>query len=109
MAETNRKELEWWFAEFCSEDQVDKYLSVFPELNTRLSKFGIGIFIWNMTGMIDIENTNHVSLVRNILKALDHTPCFEYFDNSFDERTPEDVITILQDRFGIFVKPLIDN
>lgn len=107
MAETNRKELEWWFAEFCSEDQVDKYLSIFPEFNTRLSKFGI--FIWNMTGMIDIENPNHVSLVRNILRALDHTPCFEYFVNSFDEKTPEDVIAILQDRFGILLPHLIEN
>ena len=38
-----RKEITWWFAELGSESEVDNYLALFPELNSRLSKFAIGV------------------------------------------------------------------
>ena len=43
MKEQYRKEIAWWFAELGSESEVDNYLALFPELNSRLSKFAIGI------------------------------------------------------------------
>ena len=45
MEERYRKELNWWFAELTMdpEVQVERYLTIFPELKSRLSKFGVGI------------------------------------------------------------------
>ena len=85
------KKIEWWFAEFCSESQVDRYLELFPELKGRLSKFAIGIFLWNMVGEIDIHNIEDIKKVRNILKVLAQSPAFDFFDESFNECSPEEV------------------
>ena len=95
MNERYRKEIIWWFAELGSESEVDNYLASFPELNSRLSKFAIGIFKWNIVGLIDINNPDDVSRVRLILKVLDQTPGFDFFDNTFNECDPETVCTIL--------------
>ena len=53
MEEQYRKEITWWFAELGSESEVDNYLALFPELKSRLSKFAIGLLIWNIAGLID--------------------------------------------------------
>ena len=54
MEEQYRKEIAWWFAELGSESEVDNYLALFPELNSRLSKFAVGILKWEIAGLIDI-------------------------------------------------------
>lgn len=95
MTKDYKKHIEWWFAEFVAESEVNHYLTLFPELNSRLSKFAIGIFIWNMTGQIDIGNPDDVSWVRLILKVLDQTPAFDFFDNTFNEADPDTVCEII--------------
>lgn len=95
MEEQYRKEITWWFAELGSESEVDNYLALFPELKSRLSKFAIGLLIWNIAGLIDINNPDDVSRVRLILKVLDQTPGFDFFDNTFNEATPETVCEII--------------
>ena len=95
MEEKYRKRMEWWFAEYCAENQVDRYLDIFPELKGRLSKFGIGIFQWNMGREINIGNPDDVSRVRMILKVLDSSPAFDFFDQSFNECNPDVVCEIL--------------
>lgn len=93
--EQYRKEIAWWFAELGSESEVDKYLTLFPELNSRLSKFAIGILKWNIARLIDINNPDDVSRIRLILKILDQTPGFDFFDNTFNECAPETVCEII--------------
>ena len=61
MEEQYRKEIAWWFAELGSDSEVDNYLALFPELNSRLAKFAIGILKWNITRLIDINNPDDVS------------------------------------------------
>lgn len=95
MEEQYRKEITWWFAELGSESEVDNYLALFPEQKSRLSKFAIGLLIWNIAGLIDINNPDDVSRVRLILKVLDQTPGFDFFDNTFNEATPETVCEII--------------
>lgn len=63
MEEKHLKYLSWWFDEFMASDQVPHYLELFTELKTRLMKFGIGILfigilLWNMKELIDIDNTD---------------------------------------------------
>lgn len=91
MKENYRKQLEWWFAEFQAEQEVDHYLALFPELKGKLSKFGIGIYRWCMTGEIDLENEYDVSRVRLLLNFLDDDYLFHYFGNTFNEASIEDV------------------
>ena len=95
MKEQYRKEIAWWFAELGSESDVDNYLALFPELNSRLSKFAVGILKWEIAGLIDINNTDDVSRVRLILKVLDTTLSFDFFDNTFNDATPEMVCEII--------------
>lgn len=95
MEDQYRKEIAWWFAELGSESEVDNYLALFPELNSRLSKFAIGILKWNSAGLIDINNPDDISRVRLILKVLDQTPGYDFFDNTFNECAPETVCEII--------------
>ncbi len=95
MEEKHLKYLSWWFDEFMASDQVPRYLELFPELKTRLMKFGIGIFLWNMKGLININNPDDVSRVRLILKVIDQTSGFDFFDNTFNEATPETICEII--------------
>lgn len=85
----------WWLDEFSAGDQADKYLELFPEMNDRLWKFAVGVHIWNMSGQIDISNPDDVSRVRLILKVLGTTPAFDFFDNVFNECSPDVVCEIL--------------
>lgn len=87
--------MRWWFDKFMASNQVEHYVELFPELDSRLSKFAIGIFMWNMTGKIDIENPDDVSRIRLMLKIIDQTPAFDFFDNTFNEADPETVRQIL--------------
>ena len=95
MEEQYKERMKWWFGEFCAENQVDRYLEIFPELKGRLSKFGIGIFQWNMGGEINIDNPDDVSRVKMILKVLDSSPAFDFFDQNFNEISPDVVCEIL--------------
>lgn len=45
MQEKYRKHMKWWLDEFCAGDQVDHYVELFPELDSRLAKFAVGIFL----------------------------------------------------------------
>ena len=89
-----RKEIAWWFAELGAESEVDKYLALFPELNSRLSKFAIGILEWNLAGLLNIDNRDDVNRVRLILNVLDRTSAFEFFDNTFKDADTETVSRI---------------
>ncbi|MDE6267546.1 MAG: hypothetical protein K2M04_00480 [Muribaculaceae bacterium] len=95
MQEKYFKKMRRDFGEFLSSDQVEYYVELFPELNSRLSKFAIGIFLWNMKGLIDIDNPDDVSKVRLILKVLDQTPGYDFFDNVFNEADPDTVCQII--------------
>ncbi|MBD5344892.1 MAG: hypothetical protein HDR83_04935 [Bacteroides sp.] len=95
MQEKYRKHMQWWLDEFCAGDQVDKYVELFPELDSRLAKFAVGIFLWNMNGLIDIDNPDDVSKVRLILKVVDQTPGYDFFDNVFNEADPDTVCQII--------------
>ena len=95
MEELYRKEIAWWFAELGLESEVDNYLGLFPELNSRLSKFAIGILKWNIARLIDINNPDDVSRVRLILKVIDQTPGFDFFDNTYNGASPEMVCEII--------------
>ncbi|MDE7379350.1 MAG: hypothetical protein K2N13_10415 [Paraprevotella sp.] len=74
---------------------MDNYLALFPELNSRLSKFAIGILKWNLAELIEINNLDDVSRVRLILKVIDQTPAFDSFNNTFNEATLETVCEII--------------
>lgn len=95
MEEQYRKEISWCFAELGSESEVDNYLALFPDLKSRLSKFAIGILKWNLAGLININNPDDVSRVRLILKVIDQTPGFDFFDNTFNGASPETVCEII--------------
>lgn len=95
MAENFRIQIERVLAEYSAERDVDHYLELFPELDCRLSKFAAGIYQWNMEGKIDIENPDDVSRVRMILKVLDYSPAFDFFDQCFNDCSPEAVCEIL--------------
>lgn len=43
MQEKYRKHMTWWLDEFCAGDQVARYVELFPELDSRLAKFAVGI------------------------------------------------------------------
>lgn len=95
MQKKYRKYMKWWLNEFLAGDQVDHYVELFPELDSRLAKFAIGIFMWNMKGLIDINNPDDVSKVRQILKILDQTPGYDFFDNVFNDVDPNTVCGII--------------
>lgn len=75
--------------------QVNKYLELFPELDSRLAKFAPGIFFWNKKGLINIDNPDDVSKVRLILKVLDQTPGYDFFDDVFNKVDPDTVCEII--------------
>lgn len=83
------------FNEYLASSEMPRYLELFPELNSRLAKFGVGIFQWYGRGLIDIENPDDVSRVRLILKVLDQTPGFDFFDYEFNDLGPDSVCEIL--------------
>lgn len=95
MQEKYRRHMKWWLDEFCAGDQVDRYVELFPELDSRLAKFAVGIFLWNMEGEIDITNPADVNRVHEILKVLDNTPGYYFFDNVFNECSPDVVCEII--------------
>ncbi|MDE7153337.1 MAG: hypothetical protein K2O00_02680 [Muribaculaceae bacterium] len=71
------------------------FFKIFPELNSRLSKFARGIFMWNKEELIDINNPDDVSKVRLILKVIDQTPGYDFFDNMFNGGDPDTVCEII--------------
>ena len=95
MQDKYRKHMKWWLDEFSAGDQVDYYVELFPELDSRLAKFAVGIFLWNMKGLIDINNPDDVSKVRLILQILNQTPGYDFFDNVFNEAEPDTVCQII--------------
>lgn len=95
MEEKYHNHMKWWLDEFNAGNQVDHYVKLFPELKTRLAKFAVGIFLWNMKGLIDIDNSDDVERVRSILKEIEATNGYHFFDNVFNEATPDIVSGIL--------------
>ena len=95
MQEKHRTHIHWWLDEFCAGNQVDLFVELFPELDSRLEKFAKGIFLWNMKGLIDIDNPDDISKVRLILKVLDKTPGYDFFDNVFNGADPDTVCQII--------------
>ena len=96
MEEKYIKYLSWRFDEFMASDQVPHYLELFPGTQDfRLMKFGIGILLWNMKGLIDIDNPDDVNKVRSILRILDQTLGYDFFDNVFNEADPDTVCGII--------------
>ena len=71
------------------------YNKIFPELTGRLSKFANGIQEWIKKGFINLENIDDISRVRLILKVLDLTPGFDFFDEEFNGYSPEKVCEII--------------
>ena len=103
MQEKYRKHMTWWLDEFSAGDQVDHYVELFPEFDSRLAKFAVGIFVWNMTGLIDINNPDNINKVRSILKIPDKSPGYDFFNNVFNGADPNTVCGII----GLFpVTPL---
>lgn len=107
MTNPYEKHIKWWLGEFCVdvEDKYDWLMSLFPEFNTRLAKFAVGVYRWNMIGEINLENAKDVDKVRGILKILDNTPGYDFFDNVFNEASPDMVCGII----GISPKVLADE
>jgi hypothetical protein len=98
MQEKYRKYMTWWFDEYCAGSEVDHYVEIFPELDSRLCKFGVGIYQWNMGGagrQIDINNPDDVNKVHQILKVLDRTPGYYFFDSVFHELDIDTVCGII--------------
>lgn len=89
------KHIKWWLGEFCAEDRYEWLMELFPEFNTRLAKFAIGVYVWNMTGQIDLDNPDDVGRIRMMLKVIDTTPGFDLFDNVINEASPEMVSGII--------------
>ena len=85
----------WWLDEFCAGDQVDHYVELFPELDSRLAKFAVGIFLWNMNGLTDIHYPADVRRGRVILTVHVQTPGFDFFENVFNDADPDTVCQII--------------
>ena len=80
------KEIKWWFAELCHEDDVDRYLKIFPEFDSNLSKFAIGVLLWEIKGMVNLKDITDVEKIQFILKVLKNSPmAYAIFDNTFCE------------------------
>ncbi|MDE6079744.1 MAG: hypothetical protein K2G35_06745 [Duncaniella sp.] len=83
------------FGKFLAGNQAELFVRLFPELNSRLSKFAPGIFLWHTKGLIDIKNPDDVSKVRLMLKVIDKTPAYDFFDNLFNEANPDTVCQVI--------------
>lgn len=80
------KEIKWRFAELCHEDDVDRYLKIFPEFDSNLSKFAIGVLLWEIKGMVNLKDITDVEKIKFILKVLKNSPmAYAIFDNTFCE------------------------
>lgn len=91
------KYIKWWLAEYAADSNYDWLVSLFPEFNTRLAKYAIGVYHWNMTGEIDLSSHTDINLVHEILKAIDSSTCaFDYMDNDFNECSPMVICKMLK-------------
>lgn len=84
-----------WLGEFCAEDKYEWLMSLFPEFNTRLAKFAVGVYRWNVMGEIDLDKPKDVERIHMILKIIDSSPGFDFFDNVFNEASPDMVSGII--------------
>ena len=100
MQEKYRRQMVQCFDELGAGGQVDHYVELFPELDSRLVKFAAGILGWNMSGLIDIDNPDDVSRVRLMLKVIGQTPACDFFDNTFNGADPDTVCSIIGMRPG---------
>lgn len=80
-----RKVIAWWLAELGKESEVYRYVSLFPMLKSRLSKFAVGILLWNLACKIDINNHEDVDLIRKILNEIAETSKYGLFYETFNE------------------------
>lgn len=73
----------------------EEFSKLFPELDSRMAKFIPGISLWDEKGLINLQNPDDVSKVRLILKVLDQTPGYDFFDSTFNDADPEMVCAII--------------
>lgn len=67
-----------------ADEKVKQYLEVFPELDSRLCKFAIGILEWELGDMIELDNFDDICRLRTMLRVLDKTPGYDFFDAEFN-------------------------
>ncbi len=89
MTNPYERHIKWWLGEFCAEDKYEWLMSLFPEFNTRLAKYAVGVYRWNMMGEIDLDKPEDVERVHTILKIINSSPGFDFFDNVFNEASPD--------------------
>lgn len=90
------KEIKWWFAELCHEEEVNHYLNIFPELDSNLSKYAIGILLWEMQGMVNLEDPTDIKQIKFILKVLKDNPmAFAMFNNTFCEASFDTTLQLI--------------
>lgn len=90
-----RREMEWWFTELGMELEVDRYVELFPELKTRLSKYAIGILLWEMDGYIELTSSADITKIRKLLHVIDSDNNFDNIGNTFDDLTPDELCELL--------------
>lgn len=91
------KEIKWWFAELCREEDVNRYMKIFPELDSNLSKYAIGVLLWEIKGMVNLEDPTDVEMIKFILKVLnDNQIAFAIFDNTFCEASFDTTFHLLK-------------
>lgn len=105
MSNPYERHIKWWLGEFSAEDRYDWLMGLFQEFNTPMAKFAIGVYRWHMIGEINLENPDDVGCVHRILQVLDATPAYDFFDNVFNEASPDMVCGII----GMSPKVLVDE
>lgn len=92
------RKMKWEFTSLIpdrKDEKTNQYIELLPELKSRLCKFGIGILQWELRGLIDIGNPEDISRIRMMLRILDRTPGFDFFDQSFNQCPPDMVFEII--------------
>lgn len=95
MSNSYEKHIKWWLGEFSAKDKYDWLMDRFPEVNTRLAKFAVGVYAWHLFGKLDLDNSDDVDRVHRMLKVIDSTSGYDFFDNVFNEASPEMVYEII--------------
>lgn len=76
-------------------NKMANLIKLIPELKGRLSKYAVGLLEWIKKGEININNPDDVSKVRLILKVIDQTPAFDFFDETFNGCGLDNVCSII--------------
>lgn len=71
------------------------YLHHFPELKGRMGKYYPGILNWEEQGRFKLTDADDICRIRLILRVVDQTPGFDFFNEEFNGQSPEKVCEIL--------------